>query len=224
MVLTEVPEALENLRSNVERNHGAFLKAHGLSPGAQHGGVGSEKVGERSKKHKNGTGGRSGGSQEENGGGGGGEFVNKSASLATEAGCPGEQKSGDSLSTPSPLLARVSQLRWGDERDIASVASEHEDMCPFDMIVGTDVVYQAENVDPMFLTMHRLSHNGSVVWLCLQERCAAAHKRLLERAPLYFRDFACMDTHGLPGFEHGDELECKLYRLSGRLPEEELPG
>lgn len=112
------------------------------------------------------------------------------------------------------MVPTVMQLRWGCREDMDAVSESS--LCPFDLIVGTDVVYQSDFVEPMLSTMHAMADGRTVVWLCLQERCAAAHQRLLETAQNYFEEFAVLDTAGLHGFEHGDELECKLYRLSSR--------
>merc|ERR1711871_892069 len=59
-------------------------------------------------------------------------------------------------------------------------------LAKFDMIVGTDVIFATRLVPPLLRTMHALSREGTEVWLCMQERCAAAHALLLAQAHLYF--------------------------------------
>jgi hypothetical protein len=39
---------------------------------------------------------------------------------------------------------------------------------PFDIIVGTDVVFAKRLVEPLLQTIHSLSKKDTVVWLCLQ--------------------------------------------------------
>jgi predicted nicotinamide N-methyase len=114
---------------------------------------------------------------------------------------------------PTKASATAAQLRWGVREDIDAVTSLGTGT--FDMIVGTDVVYQAELVEPLLQTISAFSSSKSVVWLCLQERCAAAHKRLMELLPVFFssvREF--LPSELPPGLEFAEELECKIYRLA----------
>lgn len=107
-------------------------------------------------------------------------------------------------------------LRWGEEKDMKAI--ENLDICPFDMIVGTDVVYQVEYVEPLLVTMDTLSHEHTQIWLCIQERCAVAYKKLLELAPIYFI-VEHISVQDLPkGFEYAEELECKVFKFTKKDP------
>jgi hypothetical protein len=95
--------------------------------------------------------------------------------------------------------------------------------------VGTDVVFSEHLVVPLLNTIHALADAKTTVWLCLQERCAAAHKLLMTSIPSYFRSCEQIQSPGTAVEEgcseevvaviealHG-ELECVLLKLTGRL-------
>ena len=62
---------------------------------------------------------------------------------------------------PGPVVA---QLQWGEVGDVAAVA----DHGPFDIIVGTDVWFALDLVEPLLRTMHALSHERTIIYLCMQ--------------------------------------------------------
>lgn len=119
---------------------------------------------------------------------------------------------GDSCAWEGRDMPRAAQLRWerAEDRAQAVVAKN----APFDLIVGTDVIFAAALVEPLLQTLHGLSNEDTVVYLCFQERCADAHKALLELAPRYFEVF---DDSPLLAKDccFAQELECWLIRLSG---------
>lgn len=108
---------------------------------------------------------------------------------------------------------RAMQLEWGLQHDIDAIKSCR--VAPFDIIVGTDIVYQSELVRPLLDTMHALAGEGTVVWMCLQVRCAKAFQTFVDTAPEYF-EFAEVPAEGLPGLEHAAELETRLFRMAHR--------
>ena len=83
--------------------------------------------------------------------------------------------------------AAALQLRWGEAADEHAALAWNAGS-PFDVIVGTDVVFAERWVEPLLRSMRRCAGQRTVVWLCLQERCAAAHALLLARAPAYFAE------------------------------------
>ena len=88
---------------------------------------------------------------------------------------------------------------------------------PFDVIVGTDVIFNQTLVEPLLRCMHRFSHAGTVVWLCLQERCADAHRELLDVAPRYFQVTDESEKLGATkGCESAGDLDVILLRLKPR--------
>jgi len=89
-----------------------------------------------------------------------------------------------------------------------------------DCIVGTDVVFSTRFVRPMLETMKFLSHPGTSIYLCLQERCRDSHELLLGEAINYgfhvedisetvYNDAALVHTCGF-----GRALECKLLKFT----------
>ena len=54
-----------------------------------------------------------------------------------------------------------------------------------DTILGTDVVFSPSLVEPLWETLQYLSHAKTIVYLCVQIRCAASHELLLAKASVY---------------------------------------
>ena len=109
-------------------------------------------------------------------------------------------------------------LSWGSAADAAAVRKGHG-AATFDLIVGTDVVFNVELVAPLLATMREFSHVGTKTLLCLQERCAAAHKELLATAPDHFevRDLSSR-LPLLEGCAYAQELECHLFEFTLKRP------
>jgi predicted nicotinamide N-methyase len=130
----------------------------------------------------------------------------------------------------------TARLAWGDAADLAGLSGAPA--APgFDFVVGTDVVYIPELVAPLLRTLWAAasSERRTVVYLCLQQRCAASHALLLQTAGAYFesvslvplvadaRDAAAdggdvgrADVALLRKF--ASDLECMLLKLTRRRP------
>ena len=100
----------------------------------------------------------------------------------------------------------AAQLHWGDEVDTRSAVARG----PWDVLVGTDVVYQAENVLPLLQTLWRLANATTTCWLCGSVRCQDAHQVLLQAAPGFF---ASVEQVPLDGIPYADDLELQLWKL-----------
>lgn len=123
----------------------------------------------------------------------------------------------DSARAPKDAGAcRAVRLRWGDADDIAALLGSDCSEARFDLIVGTDVVYKLELVEPLLHTLRKCTAPTGSVYLCLQRRCVASHERLLHRAPCHFER---VSEESIDGFELArdfvDELECLLLKLEG---------
>jgi predicted nicotinamide N-methyase len=107
---------------------------------------------------------------------------------------------------------QAQQLRWEASEDCGALHG-----APFDAVVGTDTVFSARLVAPMLATAASLSHARTKVWLCFQERCAAAHAELLRLAPHYFADVQDLsqEFRTAPGCGAARQLDCWLLCLSG---------
>ncbi|KAL1524024.1 hypothetical protein AB1Y20_018938 [Prymnesium parvum] len=114
---------------------------------------------------------------------------------------------------PLPPTCRGSvaarRLHWGDPADIQAAVSNG----PFDLLLGTDVIYCASLVEPLLQTLQQCMHTHSTCWLCCQVRCPDSHEAMMRLAPKYFRT---VNTRDLSGFMYAEELECFLLEL--RLP------
>ena len=141
-------------------------------------------------------------------------------------------QSNVSACKPVSQRARVVQLDWTKQSHVqALVAAQRARDCPtcFDTIVGTDVVFSEHLVVPLLDTIHTLAGAKTTVWLCLQERCAAAHKLLLASIPGYFGHCAQIQSPAATVVKGCDEdvgaviealhgqLECVMLKLTGRL-------
>lgn len=106
-------------------------------------------------------------------------------------------------------------LDWQNvERDVekSSKLEPHS----FDTIVGTDVIFTSTLVEPLLHTLQYMSHENTVVYLCLQVRCADSHKMLLEKAPSFgwkIKDISCQ-LSSIPDCAWGQQMECILFKLS----------
>ena len=104
--------------------------------------------------------------------------------------------------------ATARALHWGNEAQIAEVV---RDGGPFDVLLGTDVVYVADMVEPLLRTLWRCAGESTLCWLCGQVRCPDAHKQLVSQAPCWFEEATTLPLDGAPSF--AAELECFLLEL-----------
>lgn len=85
-----------------------------------------------------------------------------------------------------------------------------------DTVVGTDVVFSPKLVEPLWRCLQYMSHSKTNIYLCLQERCAASHKLLLEKASDY--GFVLQDItrqfDDIPTCRWGTSLECRLFHIT----------
>ena len=68
---------------------------------------------------------------------------------------------------------------------------------------------------PLLRTIADLANKNTVIWLCLQERCAQAHAKLLEDAPKLF-EVEILPVKNEAAF--ASELECILLKLTLKKP------
>lgn len=117
------------------------------------------------------------------------------------------------LKSVAPL--QVSHLDWEKAEEEAK-KSQHLKPHSFDTILGTDVVFTPKLVEPLWNTLKLMSHSKTNIFLCLQERCAASHKLLVEKAPAY--DFYMEDItdqiDSIQSCRWGKALECRLFHIT----------
>lgn len=68
---------------------------------------------------------------------------------------------------------RAIQMDWTSACDIEEATKGMKG--GYDVVVGTDVVFNKALVDPLLRCIHTLSGPQTTVWLCLNERCKDAH-------------------------------------------------
>ena len=85
-----------------------------------------------------------------------------------------------------------------------------------DTIVGTDVVFSTQLVEPLLQTLRYLAHDATVIYLCLQERCKDSHQLLFQKATDH--EFLVQDISAQVAStqecEWGKDLECCLLQLT----------
>lgn len=119
------------------------------------------------------------------------------------------------LSTSRSSRLDVYPLDWTHfARDSAAAGLEPHSV---DTIVGTDVVFSTALVEPLWQTLQYLSHRDTVIYLCLQVRCAAAHELLLSKVADYGFDMRTLgandeDQDALPRWAH--QMECFLFCIT----------
>ena len=89
----------------------------------------------------------------------------------------------------------------------------------FDTVLGTDVIFNPNLVEPLLQTLAFLCRKpNGVVYICVQERCAASHAQFIRQAPDYGFEVQELtsDLNDIPSCQWGLAVECHLYRLSQR--------
>jgi predicted nicotinamide N-methyase len=126
-------------------------------------------------------------------------------------------RNADALSVSSCPL-RACRLDWTDyEADTAAAGLAAGGM---DTIVGTDVVFTPALVAPLWATLRYYSKASTVIYICLQVRCATSHAQLLATASDYgFRmrlllrdDDDDDESRHIPSW--GRALECQIYKIT----------
>lgn len=113
---------------------------------------------------------------------------------------------------------RSASLTWGDAADLEKASLRG----PFDLVVGSDVVFATRFVEPLLdsvcaLLAAKSSDRDEAAdvpecWFCVQRRDHDAHQLLLDLAPSRLRVNE-VSFEGLEGFEAAEELECVLLRF-----------
>ena len=91
----------------------------------------------------------------------------------------------ENIQRNQPMVKRADgrQLDWMNvERDANKANLKAHS---FDTIVGADVIFTPSLVEPLLTTLRYMSHEDTVVYLCLQVRCPDSHRLLLDKARLY---------------------------------------
>lgn len=125
------------------------------------------------------------------------------------------EKNKSTLCRKGRELAIGRQLDWEHpERDIER---NPKDLQPhsFDTIVGTDVVFTPKLVEPLLMTLRLMSHDATVIYLCLQVRCPDSHRLLLEKAAdhLWAIEDVSWELASIPECSWGTHMECRLLRF-----------
>ena len=115
-------------------------------------------------------------------------------------------------------------LDWtSSETDIAAATTLQPHS--IDTLLGTDVLFAPNLVEPLLATAERLSHSKTIWYLCVQIRCAQSHALFLAKAP----DFGFVvesisdDVFATDSCQWGKTLECYIFRIS-RGSEDKLLG
>jgi predicted nicotinamide N-methyase len=113
-------------------------------------------------------------------------------------------------------LAVGRQLDWEHpERDTEFYPNDLQPHS-FDTIVGTDVVFAPSLVEPLLSTLWLMSHDTTVVYLCLQVRCPDSHQLLFAKAASHqwtIEDIS-KELASVPECAWGLHMECRILRLT----------
>ena len=142
--------------------------------------------------------------------------------------------SSSSSSSHTTTIMRACQLDW--TKFVHDAKRADIEPHSVDMIVGTDVVFAPHLVEPLWQTMEYLSHARTIIYLCVQIRCATSHEVLLDKAATYgfvMEQITNDNNNNNREKDEGDgkgdgviqclpnwalELECFLFRIT-RIPE-----
>jgi hypothetical protein len=121
----------------------------------------------------------------------------------------------DNSGPPTRTNATACALCWNNLRMDIAKGDPHLARSSFDSIVGTDVIFTPALVRPLLQTMRSMAHDDTVIYLCLQVRCADSHTLFLEEARNIFGfEVEHIDLNDIPECQWGVELECILLRLT----------
>lgn len=107
------------------------------------------------------------------------------------------------------------QLDWNHvERDAQTASSLRPHS--FDTIVGTDVIFAPSLVKPLLQTLQYMSHENTVVYLCLQVRCPDSHRLFLDTASQYDWGLENISSKlaSIPECAWGLQMECCLLQMT----------
>jgi hypothetical protein len=117
----------------------------------------------------------------------------------------------------------VCTLDWTRYEENIAISPDVLHPHSFDTLLGTDIIFTEHLVEPLLKTAARLSHSGTIWYLCVQIRCAKAHQTFLNQAPkygFYVSDISCESYKSFHRkLSWGKTLECFLFRIT-RIPSE----
>lgn len=113
-------------------------------------------------------------------------------------------------------LAVGRPLDWEHPERDAELNSKDLQPHSFDTILGTDVVFAPSLVEPLLSTLWLMSHDTTVVYLCLQVRCPDSHQLLFAKAANHqwtIEDIS-KELASIPECAWGLHMECRLLRFT----------
>ncbi|CAD7940016.1 unnamed protein product [Amoebophrya sp. A120] len=99
-------------------------------------------------------------------------------------------------------LAACKQVDW-----LKTQKNPTEPDTRFQYIVATDVIFDKKLVEPLLKTMFAYSVRSTDVYLCVQERCQAAHEEFLRLRPKYFDRIEELKPFSTEGADAGKEFQ-----------------
>lgn len=111
--------------------------------------------------------------------------------------------------------ARACALDWTRVREDATAAKISAGWA--DVVLGTDVIFSPALVEPLLQTLdHVLARGDSVIYLCVQIRCAASHDKFFEEASHKFEttEVSSEELRGIPECSWGPPTGCHLFLLT----------
>ncbi|KAL0488882.1 N-lysine methyltransferase [Acrasis kona] len=98
---------------------------------------------------------------------------------------PTLEKNINSNLDKSEVDIQVRELSWGNEEQITGIIKKETS---FDIIYGSDIVFNVNMVDPLLETINKLSSTRTLIFICYEIRDPDAHKYFLERVPEHHYD------------------------------------
>jgi predicted nicotinamide N-methyase len=110
----------------------------------------------------------------------------------------------------------VRTLDWTQCKPDIHAAADCTQPHAFDTLLGTDIIFTTHLVEPLLQTAAYLSHSGTIWFLCVQVRCAAAHELFLTKAPVYGFSVADISNEAFSSKRcaWGKALDCFLFRIT----------
>jgi len=106
-------------------------------------------------------------------------------------------------------IACTEELDWG-------VTATTNFLPPFDFVVGSDVLYQMESVNPLIEVLDQLADTKTVCLLSLEVRDEFVHKAFFERVEKFFTVSKVSKTKQHPEYV---SPYCTIFQLRKHIPE-----
>jgi predicted nicotinamide N-methyase len=111
---------------------------------------------------------------------------------------------------------QVCELDWTDIDRCVQSSNGLLQQHTYDVVVGTDILFAPHLAIPLLRTIQWATHKGSVVYICVHQRCSKTHEIFQSQSNKYdliVEDISDEVYSKYPSIQWGKQLECILFRI-----------